>query len=99
MNPKGSALPKDMKLDRYELLESLLITEIPISNVDNQRIFLEKYGHRLTSSSHLSELIPLILKREKDCVKSEISTKKSGIWGQVYLFLATLIAVKLHENG
>ena len=79
MNPKGSALPKDMRLDRYELLESLLIAGIPISKVDNQRIFLEKYGHRLTSSSHLSELIPLILKREKDCVKSEIGTKKSGI--------------------
>ena len=79
MNPKGSALPKDMRLDRYELLESLLIAGIPISKVDNQRIFLEMYGHHLKSSSHLTELIPLILKREKDCVKSEISTTKSGI--------------------
>ena len=53
MNPKRSTLPKDMRLYRYELVESLLIAGIPISKVDNLRIFLEKYGHRLTSSSHL----------------------------------------------
>ena len=77
MNPKGSTLPKDMRLYRYELVESLLTTGIPISKVDNLRPFLEKYGHRLTSSSHLTELIHLILKREKDCVKSEIATTDS----------------------
>ena len=51
----------------------MLTAGIPISKVDNLRPFLEKYGHCLTSSSHLTELIPLILKREKDCVKSEIA--------------------------
>lgn len=74
INPKGSTLPEDMRLYRFELVESLLTAGIPKSKVDNLRPFLEKYGHRLTSSSHLSELIPLILKKEKDCVKSEIAT-------------------------
>ena len=46
MNPKGSALPKDMRMYRYQLLESLLIAGIPISKVDKLRPFLEKYGHR-----------------------------------------------------
>ena len=52
----------------------MLTAGIPILKVDNLRQFLEKYGHRLTSSSHLTELVPLILKKEKDCVKSEIVT-------------------------
>ena len=79
MNPKGSTLPKDTRLYRYEVVESLLIAAIPISKVDNLRPFLEKYGHRFTPSSHLTEPIPLILKREKDCVKSEIATNKNWI--------------------
>ena len=35
MNRKGSTLPKDMRLYRYELVESLLIAGIPIRKVDN----------------------------------------------------------------
>ena len=34
--------------------------------------FLEKHGHRLTASSHLSELIPSILEKEKEKVKGEL---------------------------
>ena len=44
----------------------MLTAGIPISKVDNLRPFLGNCGHCLTSSSHLTELIPLILKREKD---------------------------------
>ena len=66
---KGATLPEEMRLHRYELVESLLKAGIPLLKVDN----LEKYGHRLTSRTHLTELIPLVLKKEKDTVKSEIA--------------------------
>ncbi|CAB4024421.1 RNA-directed DNA polymerase from transposon BS [Paramuricea clavata] len=37
------------------------------------RPFVEKYGHRLTSSGHLSETIPLSLDKEKETLKTDIS--------------------------
>jgi hypothetical protein len=69
---KGSTLPDDMRLYRYELVETLLKAGIPLSKADIMRPFLEKCGHRLTSRSHLAEFIPLILQKEKDTVKAEI---------------------------
>ena len=62
-----------MRLYRYELVETLLNAGIPLSKADIMRPFLEKYGHRLTSRSHLAEFIPLILRKEKDTVKAEIA--------------------------
>ena len=40
--------------------------------MDAMRPFLEKYGHRLTSSAHLSELIPTVLEKEKETLKEEL---------------------------
>jgi hypothetical protein len=62
-----------MRLYRYELVETLLNAGIPLSKADIMRPFLEKYGHRLTSRSHLAEFMPLILRKEKDTVKAEIA--------------------------
>ena len=60
---------------RFELTESFLISaDIPLSKIDNLRPFLEKHGHRLTSSGHLSERIPSILEKEKEKVKSELQS-------------------------
>lgn len=73
VNPKGSTLPEDMRLYRYELVEFFLSAGIPLSKIGIVRPFLEKYGHRLTSRSHLTELIPVILKKKKESVKSEIA--------------------------
>jgi hypothetical protein len=70
---KGSTLTEDMRLYRYELVETLLNAGIPLSKADIMRPFLEKYGHRLTSHSHLAEFIPWILQKEKDTVKAEIA--------------------------
>ena len=69
---KGSTLPEDMRLYRYELVETLLKAGISISKADIMRPFLEKYCHRLTSRSHLAEFIPLILQKEKDTVKLKL---------------------------
>ena len=69
---KGSTLPEDMRIYRYKLVETLLKAGIPLSKADIMRPFLEKYGHRLISRTHLAEFIPLILKKEKDTLKAQI---------------------------
>ena len=48
-NPKGETLPEDMRLFRFDLVESFLSAGIPLSKIDHLRSFLEKYGHRLTA--------------------------------------------------
>ena len=73
---KGSTLPEDMRLYRYELVEALLKAGIPHLKVDS-RHFLKKYGHRLTSRNHLAEFIPMIRQKETDFVKSEIAANST----------------------
>lgn len=68
----GSTLPSDIQLYRYELVESCLSGGVALSKVDAMRPFLEKYGHRLTSSAHLGELIPAVLEKEKETLKEEL---------------------------
>ena len=70
---KGSTLPEDMRLYRYDVVEPLLKAGIPLSKVESLRQFLEKYGHRLTSRTHLAKFISLIRQKEIDSLKSEIA--------------------------
>ena len=68
----GSTLPQDMRLFRFEIVECLLSAGIPLPKADILRPILEKYGHRLTSSSNLSELIPAVLEKEREKIKNEL---------------------------
>ena len=72
-NTKGETLPDDMRVFRFDLVESFLSAGIPLSKIDHIRSFLEKYGHRLTSHGHLSELIPSVIEKEKTTLKTELS--------------------------
>ena len=54
-------------------METLLLAGIPISKVDILRPLLEKYGQRLTSSSHMNDLIPVVLDKEKEKLKAELN--------------------------
>ena len=76
-HPKEEILPHDMRLYRFDLIQSFLTAGIPFSKIDCLRSFLEKYGHRLTSQSHLRELIPSVLQKEKETLKSELSEAKA----------------------
>ena len=62
----GSTLPSDMSLFRFEVEETLLLAGIPISKVDIVRPLFERYAQRLTSRSHMNNLIPAVLEKEKD---------------------------------
>ena len=72
-HPKGETLSLDMRLYRFELVECFLAAGIPLSKIDCLRSFLEKYGHRLTSDSHLRELVPSVVTKEKDAEIRTIS--------------------------
>ena len=73
LNSKGETLPYEMHLFRYDLVESFLQAGIPISKINLLRPFLEKYGHRLTTRGHLSEIIPQVIEREKEILKTKIA--------------------------
>ena len=72
-NPKGETLPEDMRLFRFDLVEAFLSAEILLSKIDHLRSFLKKYGHRLTAHGHLSQMIPSIIEKEKETLKTELS--------------------------
>ena len=76
-NPKGETLPEEMRVYRFDLVENCLAAGVPLAKVDSPRSFLEKYGHRITSHSHLSEMIPAVLAKEKETLKSELSGANS----------------------
>ena len=75
-NPKGETLRQEMRVYRFDLVENCLAAGVPLAKVDSLRPFLEKYGHRIRSHSHLSEMIPAVLAKEKETLKSELSGAK-----------------------
>ena len=73
-NSKGETLPEDMRLFRFDLVEAFLSAGIPLSKIDHLRSsVLEKYGHRLTAHGHLSQMIPSIIEKERETLKTELS--------------------------
>lgn len=77
-HPSGSTLPAEMRLFRFEIVECVISGGIPVSKVDILRPLLEKYGHRLTSRSNLSEIIPAVLEKEKQKIQSELQNVKEA---------------------
>ena len=71
-HPSGSTLPQDMRLFRFEVVQSFLSGDIALSKIDTVRPIFKKYGHRLTSLTHLAELIPTVLEKEKETIKNEL---------------------------
>lgn len=74
----GSTLPSDMRLFRFEVVETLLLAGIPISKVDILRPLFERYAQRLTSSSHMKDLIPAVLEKEKEKLNAELHNVKEA---------------------
>ena len=90
---KGSTLPEDMRLYRYELVEALLKAGIPLLKVDRLRPFLEKYGHRLTSRNHLAEFIPMI-RHVKKSSSFKLLLEKFSLFCTLYRWVSFLAFYK-----
>ena len=74
----GSTLPSDMRLFRFDVVESLLLAGISTPKVDILRPLFERYAQRLTSSSHMNDLIPAVLEKEKEKLKAELHKVKEA---------------------
>ena len=87
-----------MRLYRFDLIQSFLTAGIHFSKIDCLRSFLEKCGHRLTSQSHLEELIPSVLLKEKETLKSELSEAKAVFDGSTRFGEALAIIVRFVDS-
>ena len=67
-----------MRLFHFEVIETLLLAGIPISKIDILRPLLKKYGHRITASSHMKDLISFVLTKEKEKIKVELGNMKQA---------------------
>ena len=68
----GQILPMDMRVWRMRVLHDFLSAGIPVCKIDDLRGLLESNNYRLTDSSNLSKLIPLILEEELLLIKAEL---------------------------
>ena len=61
---------------------ALMKAGIPIGKLDcaELRALFEENGYRLTDSRHLLDLVPFILKQEKDILRSEVKGKLSTVF-------------------
>ena len=76
--PSGSTLPAEIRLFRFEIVECVISGGIPLSKVDIPRPLLEKYGHRLTHSANLREIIPAVLEKEREKLLSGLQSVKEA---------------------
>lgn len=67
-----------MRLFQFEVVETLLLARIPISEVDILCPLFERYAQRVTSSSHVNDHIPAILEKEKEKLKAELQNVKEA---------------------
>ena len=77
-HPMGEMLPEEQRVFRVEVVESFLRGGIPLSKIDHLRPLLEKQGYRLTSSSHMAELIPTIHSMEVTRLREEMGVPAPG---------------------
>ena len=77
-HPSGSTL--QIRLFRFEIVACVIFGGIPLLKVDILRPLLEKYGHRLTYSTNLPEIISVVLEKEREKLLRELEgVKKASV--------------------
>ena len=71
----GSLVSMEERVYRVRVVEAFLSAGIPLAKVDCLRGLLEENGLKLTSSTHLYDFIPPLLKEEKESLRAEIEGK------------------------
>lgn len=74
----GESLPTNQRVHRFHVTELFLKAGIPLSKVDTLRPVLEN-KYRITSPSHLRELIPAILEEEQLQIVAEIKGRQISL--------------------
>ena len=72
----GATVQTDMRVFRFEVVETLLMASIPISKINVLRPLFEKYAHSFTANTHMKDIIPFVLAREQEKVKAEFQEVK-----------------------
>ena len=75
----GETIPLEERAYRVLVVQTLLREGIPLAKVEGMRSLLERDSYRLTSRSHLAELIPFILSEERHRIKKEIRDCDIGV--------------------
>ena len=64
----------------FEIVACVIFGGVPLLKVDILRPLLEKYGHRLTYSANLPEIITVVLEKEREKLLSELEgVKKASV--------------------
>ena len=79
VHPVGETLPESTRVYRVKVVSSFLKAGIPLAKLDDLRELFKENGHSLTSSTHLRQVLPFILREEMLNIKEEISGKPVSI--------------------
>lgn len=79
VHPKGETLPENERVYRVEVVETFLRAGVAFNKLAHFRPLLEKHGSRLGSRALLSQLIPMVLAKERDIIKTSIANKDVSI--------------------
>ena len=78
-HPEGETLQMDQQVYRIKVVSAFLKAGVPLNKVSHFRDILEESAFRLTDSSHMSNLIPFIWKKEQKRIKNEIEGRDLSI--------------------
>ena len=99
VHPVGEGLPDTVRVYRLKVLSCFMKADVAISKVDCFREILEESSFRLTSSRHLTEMIPVIHREEEEKLHREISGRNVSIVfdGTTHVCEAMVIVVRFNK--
>ena len=79
IHPVGETLPTEQRVFQVKVMSTFLKAGVPLNKLDIFRDLFEEYGYQLAGRRPMSDLIPLILSKEKKRIKEEISGKDVSV--------------------
>ena len=76
---KGETLPASTRVFRVKVVQAFLKSGTPLNRMKYFRDLFEEEGFPLTSSTHMSQLIPFVLEKEYKSISKEILGKELSI--------------------
>ena len=97
-NPKGETLPEEQRLYRIRVVRTFLLAGVPLNKLHIFKELLEEHAYRLTDRRRMSDIIPFVLKQEKEEIGKEINEKSISIsfdgtsWlGEVFVIVVRFV--------